>query len=59
MSDPPPPPVIRVVLSVKRKIFKEYFSLAVASSCSHEDKIVEPYLLNKDAISRLGKRDAK
>ena len=30
-------------------------SLAVASSCSYGNKIVESHLLNKDAISKMGK----
>lgn len=35
------------------------FSVAVASSFSYGDNIVEPHLLNKEAIWKLGKRDVK
>ena len=51
--------------SKKRRIEREgkscqrVFSLAVASSCSYGDKTVESHLLNKDAISKMGKRDVK
>ena len=47
--------------SKKRRIEREekscqrVFYLAVACSCSYGDKIVESHLLNKDAISKMGK----
>lgn len=37
----------------EKKNCQRVFSLAVASPCSYGDKIVEPHLLNKDAISKL------
>ena len=37
----------------EKKNSRRVFSLAVASPCSRGDKIVEPHLLNKDAISKL------
>ena len=43
----------------KEKSCQRVFSLAVASSCSCRDKIVESHLLNKDAISKMGKRDVE
>ena len=43
----------------EEKNFQRSFSLAVASSCSYGDKVVVPHVLNKDAISKLGKRDTK
>lgn len=39
--------------------WQKVVSLAVASSCSYGDNIVKPLLLNKDAISKMGKRDLK
>ena len=44
---------------LREKNSQRGFSVAVASSFSYGDNIVEPHLLNKDAISKLGKRDVK
>ena len=35
------------------------FSVKVASSCSYGDNVVEPHVLNKDVISKLGQRNVK
>ena len=46
-------------IELEKRTCQRGFSLAVPSSRSYGDNIVKPHLLNKDAISKLGKRDAK
>ena len=43
--------------SREKKKSQRVFSVAVASSCSYGNNIVELHLLSKYAISKLGKRD--
>ena len=50
---------IKKALDGARKKCQRVFSVKVANSCSYGDNVVEPHVLNKDVISKLGQHDVK